>query len=426
MSVTSQAAIPGSAEPVATSVTPGLRELRLRGLLITLFAGAGVLFLFWTVLQSVFVALQVQRIDKAGAAAGLAFVIGIGAIGALISAPIAGALSDRTRTRIGGRAPWMLGGVIVTFGLTLLLSRATTIAELALYWLLIQASTNFIFTPMMVHIPERVPVPRRGIFSAAVGLSNLMGVLLGQVLGAAFADKLEMGYLAVSAMLAIGVVGFVLVNRRSNLGQPVTPFSFGGLLRSFWVSPVRHPNFGWAFLGRFLFLTGFFPLKVYLLYILQDYVALGDAAVASLPAIALAAMLGSAAGTPLAGWLSDRLGITRALIYVCSAIMVLAMLVPLAWPSYEGLLVYSFLVGAGFGGFASVDYVLITKVLPSEDDAGKDLGIINMTTTLSQTLGVGLAGAIVSTVGSYAALFAMGIVFVSLGTACIAFIRGVR
>ena len=68
----------------------------------------------------------------------------------------------------------------------------------------------------------------------------------------------------------------------------------------------------------------------------------------------------------------------------------------------------------------------ITKVLPSQDDAGKDLGIINMTTTLSQTLGVGLAGAMVSMVGTYGVLFPMGIGFITLGTLCVAFIKGVR
>ncbi|AUW57432.1 hypothetical protein C1T17_04265 [Sphingobium sp. SCG-1] len=426
MSVTSQTAFPGPDTFAGAVASPGLRELRLVGLLTTLFVTAGVLFLFWTVLQSIFLALQVQRIDRDGAAAGLALVIGVGAIGALVSAPIAGSLSDRTRTRIGGRAPWMLGGAAATFVLAILLARATTITELMIYWLLIQASTNFIFTPLMVHIPERVPVARRGVFSAAIGMANLMGILLGQVLGASFAQELFLGYVVASIVMAMAVFTFVAVNRRSNIGVPRPPFNLSTILGSFWVNPVKYPAFGWTFLGRFLFLTGFFPLKVYLLYILQDFIGFGLKAVGSLPAVGLAAMVGAAVGTPLAGWLSDRLNVTRPLIYLCSAIMVGAMLVPLIFPTYTGMLVYSFLVGAGFGGFASVDYVLITKVLPSQDDAGKDLGIINMTTTLSQTLGVGLAGAIVSMVGSYAALFVMGIIFVVLGTTCIAFIRGVR
>lgn len=426
MSVSMEGQMRDVANEAAAERPRSLREEGLTGLLATLALGAVVLFLFWTALQSVFLALQVQRIDPEGAAGGLAFVIGIGAIGALIAAPVAGALSDRTRTRIGGRGPWMLGGAVATFGLALLLAQASDISQIALCWLLIQVSTNFIFTPLTVHIPERVPLPRRGVFSAAIGLSNLFGVLLGQVLGAAFAEQLVMGYVLVSLLLLVAIAICVAVNRRSNIGVPRPSFSMGDIVRTFWVNPVRYPAFGWTFLGRFLFLTGFFPLKVYLLYILQDYIGLADDAVRSLPAMALAGMVGGAVGTSFAGWLSDRLGVTRPLIYACSALMIGAILIPLFSPTFTGMIVYSALIGAGFGGFASVDYVLITKVLPSHGDAGKDLGIINMTTTLSQTLGVGIAGTMVSTLDSYAVLFWLGIGFIALGTTCIAFIRGVR
>lgn len=410
-----------------SAAQPSMREQGLIGLLATLIPAAGALFLFWTALQSVFIALQVKAIDPVGAAGGLAQVIGIGAIGALLAAPIAGALSDRTRTRFGGRVPWIVGGAVVTAGLSLSLSSAQSIAELSLYWLLIQVSTNFIFTPIIVHIPDRVPLARRGIFSAAIGIANLFGILLGQVIGAAFAEQLFLGYVGVGSLLLIAALAFAAVNARTNIrSAPPLRLSLGALAQAFWVNPVKYPAFGWAFLGRFLFLTGFFPLKVYLLYILQDYVGLGDEAVGTLPAMGLAAMVGAAIGTPLAGWLSDRLNVTRPLIYICSAMMVAALLIPMFSPTYMGMIVYSAVIGAGFGGFASVDYVLITKVLPSLDDAGKDLGIINMTTTLSQTLGVGLAGTIVSQTNNYGVLFPMGILFITLGAVCVALIRGVR
>lgn len=413
-------------EPLAAHASPSLRELRLVGLLATLVFCAVSLFLLWTALQSVFIALQVQRIAPNDAAGGLAFVIGLGAIGALVSAPIAGALSDRTRTPIGGRTPWMIAGAVLTFACCVALSRATSIMDIAVCWLLIQISTNLIFTPLTVHIPERVPLQRRGIFSAAIGLSNLFGVLLGQVLGAAFAETLLIGYVIVSVLLVAAVVTFAVVNRASNVGVPKSAFRWIDILKAFWVNPIKHPAFGWTFLGRLLFLTGFFPLKVYLLYILQDYIGLGANAVSNLPPIALAGMAGGAVGSLLAGWLSDRLGVTRPLIFVCSGVMIAAIAIPLAAPTLTGMIAYSFLVGAGFGGFASVDYVLITKVLPSQGEAGKDLGIINMTTTLSQTLGVGLAGFMVSVLHNYAVLFASGIVFILLGSICVALIKGVR
>lgn len=405
---------------------PSPREPRLGRLLATLVAAATVLFLFWTALQSVFLALQVQRIDARGAAGGLAYVVGLGAVGALVSAPIAGALSDRTRTRIGGRAPWMLVGAAATLVLSLLASSAGSITQLAIYWLLIQVATNFVFTPITVHIPERVPLGRRGMFSAALGLSHLAGAFLGQAVGSALAQRIFLGYVIVSSLLVLSVVLFVIVNRRDNRDMPRPPFSLVALAKAFWVNPLRHRAFGWAFLGRLLLFTGYFPLTAYTLYLLQDYAHLGDAAVLSVPALGLAGLAGSAVGTPLVGLLGDRFRVTRPLIYVCAAVMVIGILLPLAMPTLTGMLVFTFLVGAGFGGYGSVDYVLITKVLPSNDDVGKDLGIINMTTTLSQTVGVAVAGSLVSAIGDYSVLFVLAAVLVGLGAGCIAFVRTVR
>jgi MFS family permease len=424
MSVSPQEA---PAEPGIGPDGPGtsFRELRLGRLLTTMTIAVTVLFLFWQAISSVFVALQVKAIDERGAAGGLALVLGLGAIGALLSAPVAGALSDRTRTRIGGRAPWMLVGTAVTVVIALLMPSAVSVTQLAVYWLLIQISTNFIFTPITVHIADRVPLRYRGGFSAAIGLAHLAGAFLGNALGSTFAKNLLVGYAVISALVLISIVGFVIANRRDNRDLPRTPVSLATIAKTYWVSPTQHPAFGWAFLGRFLLFSGYFPLTAYTLYMLQDYVHMGDAAVRSVPMLSLAGLIGAAIGNPLVGLLGDRLRVTRPLIYASAAVMFVGILVPLFVPTFVGMLVFSFVVGIGFGGYGSIDYVLMTKVLPSRDDAGKDLGIINITTTLSQTAGVALAGILISATGGYAVLFIFGAVAVVVGTACIAFIRNV-
>jgi hypothetical protein len=63
----------------------------------------------------------------------------------------------------------------------------------------------------------------------------------------------------------------------------------------------------------------------------------------------------------------------------------------------------------------------------SADDAGKDLGVINITTTLPQTIAVAVAGAGVTVFGGYLALFPVAIFFVVVGGAGLLFlVRGVR
>ena len=54
-------------------------------------------------------ALRVEQIDPANKETNLSFVLGLGAIVALIANPVAGYFSDRTTSAFGMRRPWMLG-----------------------------------------------------------------------------------------------------------------------------------------------------------------------------------------------------------------------------------------------------------------------------------------------------------------------------
>lgn len=409
-----------------TGKGPSMKALHLRGLLGTIVLGNFVLCVFWGAIQSIFLALQVQRIDPAGAAGGLALIVGIGAIGAMVGAPIAGALTDRTRTRFGGRAPWIVVGAVASLVIAVLMGVAGSIALLAVYWLLMQIATNFLLTPMSVHIPERVPVPRRGLFSGAFGLAQLAGSTAGASFGALFSTVIPLGYLIVGIALLLSALVFVGVNKRSNLDVPRQATNVKAILMTFWVNPRKHPNFAWAFAGRFLLMVGYFPLTAYLLYILQDYVGLGSAAVGTVAAVSSAILVGSIVGSPIAGFLADRIKATKPIILGTSIVLIVGFLVPFLWPSVPGMLVYGFCAGAGLSGYLAVDYVLITQVLPNADEAGKDLGIINVTTTLPQTIGVAVAGTIVTVFGGYAALFPFAVVFVVLGALLLFRIRGVR
>jgi MFS family permease len=74
--------------------------------------------------------------------------------------------------------------------------------------------------------------------------------------------------------------------------------------------------------------------------------------------------------------------------------------------SYEGFLIGMTLFGMGLGGYLSVDFALVTEVLPNrEDDAAKDLGLFNVASALPQSLAPAIASAILISTGSYSAVF---------------------
>ncbi len=403
-----------------------LKSLGLRKLLVTLPLAIASFTVFWGAVQFILIPIQVQTIDPEGQAGSLALIVGIGAISSMIAAPIAGALSDRTRTRIGGRAPWMIVGAVATLLLAITLGFATTIPLIVVIVVAMQFTTNLILTPVSAYIPDRVPIAKRGVFSSVYGAAQLVGGVIGQTLGAGFAAAIPLGYIVVASILAGLVILFALTNIRSNIGEPRPKLSARIILSTFWVNPIAHPNFALTFFGRFLVFVGYFPLLTFQLYLLQDFIGLKGNAVDAIPVLGLASLIGQLAGAVFGGLIVQRLGRTKPIIFAASVILILGLIVPLLWPTMEGMIAYSALAGLGIGTYIAVDLVLITLVLPSANDAGKDLGIINITTTLPQTIGVVVGAIAVGVFGTYAALFPIAIVAVVVGAVLLKFIRGVK
>ena len=94
------------------------------------------------------------------------------------------------------------------------------------------------------------------------------------------------------------------------------------------------------------------------------------------------------------------------------------------WP----VLVAAFVVyGCGVGCFSAVDIALVTQVLPSQRDAGKDLGVINLANTLPQALAPALAvWSLGPTHGDFRMFFLVASGLALAGGLAILPIRGVR
>src|SRR5262249_23293609 len=140
----------------------------------------------------------------------------------------------------------------------------------------------------------------------------LVGAAAGQALGSAFAKAVFVGYLSIGIAVLVGVLVLALVGSKSNLGEPKRPVDVLALLRGFWVSPRRYPDFAWTFVARFMLYSGYFLVSSYTLYTLQDYVGLGtEGALQVVPIVGVATLLGVLVSTPVAGFLVDRLGRTK-------------------------------------------------------------------------------------------------------------------
>jgi MFS family permease len=322
----------------------------------------------------------------------------------------------------------MVGGTLVGGFALIGMGAANTLVQLAIAWIIVQIVYNFAQGPLSAILPDRVPNSARGVFSAFAGLGSMLGALGGQIVGSQFATAIPAGYLVFGGFALVVTVLFVVLNPdKSNKGEPKPPFGFVTFLKTFWVNPVKHPDFFWGFTGRLLLFGGYFMVTGYQLYILQDFIGLKDKAVTVVPLLGLTSLAGIIIATVIAGPLSDRLGRRRIVAVVAGLILALSLGFPIVMPTLTGMLLFSFVSGLGFGAYQGVDQALMSEVLPSKDDFAKDLGVLNIAATLPQTLAPGIAGAIVVAFGnSYAPLFPIGIVIAVAGALAVIPIKSVK
>lgn len=383
------------------------------------------IFLIWGAVPGILLPQQITLLDPANKVANLAIVATIGALFAMIAQPIAGQISDRTRSRFGRRAPWMILGALAGALSLVGLAFANTLVGIAIAWVLVQVFYNFAQGPLSAVMPDRVPLARRGTFAALSGIGLMVGALGGSIIGSLFFNSIAVGYITFAVISVVAMALFNLFNPDYPSTELVRePFRFGDFLRTFWVSPITHPDFFWAFTGRLLLYTGYFAVTGYQLFILTDYLGI-DKPETVIPLLGLISLAGILIATIVSGPLSDRVGRRKPFVFASSVVTGLAMLLPWIAPNLESWMIFTFIAGLGFGMFQAVDTALMSEVLPSAKSFAKDLGVVNIAATLPQTLAPGVAGAIVLLFG-YAGLFPVGIALSILGAFAVWPIKATR
>jgi len=383
------------------------------------------IFVLWGAVPTILLPQQLTLLDPAQKVANLAIVATIGAFAAMIAQPLAGQISDRTRSRFGRRAPWIFLGALAG-GLSLVgLAFSSSLVGIAIAWTLVQITYNFAQGPLSAVMPDRVAVAKRGTFSALFGIGTMVGALGGQIVASLFFDSIAVGYVTF-AVFALVILGLFLVFNPDYSSKNIEPepFKLGVFLHTFWVNPVKYPDFFWAFTGRLLLFTGYFGVTGYQLYILTDYLGIAKPQDV-IPLLGIISIVGVLIATLLGGPLSDRVGRRKPFIFVASLMLGAGFLLPWVSATLTSWMIMTFVAGLGFGIYMSVDAALMSEVLPSAKSFAKDLGVVNIAATMPQTLAPGIAGAIVLAFG-YTGLFPIAIILCVLGALAIWPIKKVK
>lgn len=387
-----------------------------------------VLYICYSAIGGLLLPLQINTIDPAHKIASLGIVTSIGAFLALIGNPLAGALSDRTILRFGRRRPWILLGALASAIALVILMTASSVLQLVIGWSVFQFTSNCTLAPLAALVPDQVPERQRGTVAAFVGLALPVGSILGSIIIGQVLKTPQISYLFLILVLLIVLLPYALFVPDKALPREYrSRFHLGNFLKGFWVSPRAFPDFGWAWLTRFLAILAYALGTGYTFYYLQDDVKLpAEDVLSSASILSILVALLVIIFTIISGILSDRFQRRKIFVLLSSLIIAASLLLFALFPTWTAVLLAAVVLGAGFGMYIAVDGALVTQVLPSAISRGKDLGVINIANTLPQSLAPAVAAFVVSVAHSYLLLFLLAAVCSLLSGFLIRPIQGVR
>lgn len=334
-------------------------------------------------------------------------VLALGGLAGVIAGPLAGGLSDRTRSGFGRRRPWALGGVALGAGSLVGIAFATGPWGVGIAWIGVSVGIAVASAAFTALIADQLTV-QRGAASAAIASSQAVGIVVGVGVVVLLELTVVTGYLTLAAFLLVGGVAaaFWLPDPPSPTASAAarTPRSLRERLAAF-----GDRDFAWLLWGRLVVnignALGTGLLLFFLLYGLhRDAEGAEDDLLLLIVVYTVFVVIASVVG----GWISDHRGHRVGLTVGAALVQGAASLVIALFPSFETTMIAAALLGVGYGAYMSVGLALATDLLPFPDDSARDLGLVNVAASLGQLLGPLIGAGLVALVGGFWLLFAVG------------------
>jgi Na+/melibiose symporter-like transporter len=304
----------------------------------------------------------------------------VGLVLAMVIQPLAGALSDSTRTRWGRRRPWMLWGTLCSLLFLVLMAVTGRLWGIVVGYLLLQLASNSAHGPAQGLIPDLVPADHRGLASGVKNLFDMGGLVVTSLVAGQLMheDNPSLAFGVIAAVLTASTFITITGTREEPSQAAVSTLQSTSVKRStFRVALQQYPRYRRLLFSRFLILLGVYVVQSFVQYYIRDWLQIPDA-------VAVTGNLMAAIGVMLtllvfpAGWLSDRVGRLR-LNIIGGALAALGLGLLVFARSVTSLYIFGAVIGMATGTFLSVNWALATDLIPAEE-AGKYLGLSNLAT----------------------------------------------
>ncbi|MFP3854027.1 MAG: MFS transporter [Anaerolineales bacterium] len=349
-----------------------------------------------------------------------------GLIVAALVQPIIGQLSDRTRSRLGARAPYLILGTVLVILAHFTIAAAPSLIIVVLALLGLQLASNTVQGPWQALIPDQIPSGQRGLASGLKATFDILGFIAGRQMGGVLVAQGQIvGAASVAATAFAGALLVTLISGTSP-GR-VNPIQRSAKAPS-WLSAFKidwrhHPGFSIWFANRMLFWGAVIAINTFLLFFIIDVHGLPEPA-----AQRLVAQLGVVLGLAVlvfaipSGWLTDRIGrrtlITGACILAAAGVLLLMLL-----HSPTGLTAGAGFLGIGTGVFLSGSWAMVTDLVPPEE-AARYLGVANIASAGASAFARGIGGLVIDPLNRATNSLFTGYGFVFAGAAAALLIAG--
>jgi MFS family permease len=356
----------------------------------------------------------------------LSFITAASAIIAVVVPLFAGALSDRCTHPLGRRRPFIVVGVLVNLvglflmwlsyrhagvlhanlghepnaseALKTLFSSSNFLMFVSAY-MVVQFGNNLATAAYSGLIPDLVPSDQRGAASGYMAIMSQAGTLAGVIgVGVLLGGMGESAkYFTIATVLACFTLVTVMGVQETPLTIKPPPMRWVAYIKSLWIDPRAHPDFAWVWITRFLVMLGFYSVLPFINYYLIDVIGIEKPDGPASILIGLILVFAAASGF-FGGVVSDRVG-RKNVVTVANFSMAAVGLGFIFCRSLPEVLVVGILFGLGYGAYISVDWALGTDVLPSQQDAAKEMAVWHIAMTLPQAIAAPFAGFIIESFG---------------------------
>jgi MFS family permease len=394
------------AAPSAAQAAPRLNRPFVAALMLANF-GTNVALI--APIQNILPRMVESAVGSGDKALGLGLVTGVGAFAALVVNPLAGHYSDRW-LGADNRVVTIIIGLITGGVAHVVLGYQHSILDIAVWWTICQATINIAYSPMSAIVVDHVDRRSWGLVWGLISVAQALGLIIGLAAVVEVFPSVTAGMTAISVGYVVCLIPLVLVLYRmprvSYAQDAGTASASGDVARPPGIRALMSmgQGFGLVWLGKFLITLAETVALLYLYYYLQDVVHYRNPGQGQL-ILVLIATLAVIVATVAVGRLADLSAGYRRYAVLSSVVLAATGFVLAGFAAWAVVVVCAFTLGIGYGAFQSVSQALSMVVLPSQANAGRDLGIINIASAVPQVIGAPIAGLVVAGAGGYRGLF---------------------